>query len=98
MPSAKLEYASAKIRIVRISASDVRGMIDDGRCVSSAACEIDSSPTNEMIASEMPFIRLNGLGQPVCIECTSSPGSKANRKPKKRIEVSLMTSAALTKP
>ena len=44
MPSAKFEYASAKIRIVRIRATDVRGMIEAGRCVSCAACEIDSKP------------------------------------------------------
>ena len=98
MPSARFEYASAKIRIVRISAIDVRGMIDDGRCVSSAACEIDSRPTNEMIASEIPFIKLNGFGQPVSIECTSSPGSKAKRKPKKRIDVSLTTSRGADEP
>ena len=30
MPSARFEYAEAKIRIVRISAIDVRGMIEDG--------------------------------------------------------------------
>ena len=47
-------------RIVRISAIDVRGMIDEGRCVSSAACAMDSRPTNEMMASEMPFIKLEG--------------------------------------
>ena len=56
-PSAKFEYASAKIKIVRISEIDVRGMMLAGRCVSWAACEIDSKPTNEMIASDVPSIR-----------------------------------------
>ncbi len=56
MPSARCEYASAKIRIVKINAMEVLGMIEAGRCVSSAACEIDSRPTNEMIAYEMPSI------------------------------------------
>ena len=31
-------------------------MIEAGRLVSSAACDIDSKPTNEMIASEIPFM------------------------------------------
>ena len=55
-PSARFEYASAKIKIVRINAIDVRGMTEAGRWVSCAACEIDSSPTNETIASDMPCI------------------------------------------
>ena len=98
MPSARFEYASAKIKIVRIRPIDVRGMIADGRCVSSAACEIDSSPTNEMMASETPCISMNGVGQNTCIECTSRSGLNVNRKPKKRIVVSLTTSSALTIP
>ena len=37
-------------------------MIDAGRCVSCAACEIDSSPTNETIASDVPSISWYGAG------------------------------------
>ena len=79
MPSAKLEYDRAKIRIVRIRLIDVRGITLAGRCVSWAACEIDSSPTNEMIASETPFIRLKGVGHAVLIVWASSSGWKAKR-------------------
>ena len=39
---------------VKISVIEVRGMMVAGRRVSCAACEIDSSPTNEMIASDEP--------------------------------------------
>ena len=38
-----------------------------------------------MIASEIPFMKLNGFGQCRRMVCTSSAGSNANRKPKKRI-------------
>ena len=40
--------------MVRISAIEVRGITAVGRSVSCAACEIDSSPTKEMMASEVP--------------------------------------------
>src|SRR5579872_4588399 len=98
MPSARFEYDSAKIKIVRIKATDVRGMIDAGRWVSSAACEIDSSPTKETIASDVPFMRSNGEGQLCAIVCTRSCGLNAKRKPRVRIAVSLTTSSALTNP
>ena len=49
-----------------------------------------------MIASDTPFIKLNDVGQDSCIVWISSWGWNANRKPKKRIEVSLTTSSPLT--
>src|SRR5579872_6095651 len=54
IPRTKLEYAKAKIKIVRIRATEVRGMTREGRWVSSAACEMLSRPTKEMIAKETP--------------------------------------------
>ena len=80
MPSAKFEYASAKIKIVKISAIEVRGMIEAGRCVSCAACEIDSKPTNEMIASDVPSISWYGVGQWICMVWISSPGPKRKQE------------------
>src|SRR6202140_3615969 len=82
--------------MVKMRLIEVRGMTEAGFCVSWAACEIDSRPTNEMIASDVPFIRLNGVGQLTVIVCTKISGRNANRKPKKRIAVSLTTSSPLT--
>ena len=45
-----------------------------GFCVSCAACEMDSSPTNEMMASDTPFISMNGEGHATDIVCASSCG------------------------
>jgi len=73
-------------------------MIEAGRCVSWAACEIDSKPTNEMIASDAPSSRCSFDGHANCIVWISRSGLNANRKPKKRIEVSLTTSSAETTP
>ena len=62
-----LEYANAKMRMVRINPIEVRGITEAGRCVSCAACEIDSKPTKEMMASDTPFISWNHVGQLVVI-------------------------------
>src|SRR5581483_5039851 len=53
-PRPSVENAMAKMNTVKMSVIDVRGMIVAGRRVSCAACEIDSRPTNEMIASDEP--------------------------------------------
>src|SRR5215469_2631194 len=96
MPSTRLENDSAKSRIVKMSASDVRGMTLDGRYVSSAACEMLSRPTNEMIASDTPSNRFEVVGQCACMLCTSKNGLHANTKPQTRMSVSLTTSSAAT--
>src|SRR5215469_4789610 len=96
MPSTRLENDSAKSRIVKMSASEVRGMTLDGRYVSSAACEMLSSPTNEMIASDTPSKRFEVVGQCACILCTSKSGLQAKTKPQTRMSVSLTTSSAET--
>src|SRR5215467_6043546 len=54
IPNPRFEKASAKISTVRIRAIDVRGTTLAGRIVSWLAWLIDSSPTNEMIASDAP--------------------------------------------
>ncbi len=73
-------------------------MIDAGRCVSWAACEIDSKPTNEMIASDVPSINWYGEGQLNCIVWINSWGWKANKNPRHRMADSLRTSSAETMP
>ena len=54
MPAASTEKASAKRRTERISPIEVLGMMVAGRRVSWATCEMDSSPTKEMMASDEP--------------------------------------------
>src|SRR5262249_47036572 len=61
-PNVSVEKASAKMNTVKISVSEVRGMIVAGRRVSCAACEMDSSPTNEIIASEEPYMKWCRVG------------------------------------
>src|SRR6516164_8286448 len=96
IPSTRFEYANAKMRMVRISATDVRGITLEGRCVSSAACEMLSSPTNEMIASDTPNSRSLGCGQWYFMACTSICGFQASRNPHTKIKVSLTTSTPAT--
>ena len=55
-------------------------MIEAGRCVSCAACEIDSSPTNEMIASDVPSISWYGDGQWICIVWIRSCGPEREQE------------------
>ena len=50
------------MKTVKIKVSDVRGMMVAGRRVSWAACEIDSSPTNEIIASDDPYMKWRRVG------------------------------------
>src|SRR6202023_1280790 len=54
IPAARIENAIAKRRTERMRPIDVRGMMVAGRRVSCATCEMDSRPTNEMMASEEP--------------------------------------------
>src|SRR5690348_3591792 len=96
MPRTRFENESAKSRIVRMSASDVLGMTLDGRYVSSAACEMLSRPTNEMIASDTPSNRFEVVGQCACMLWTSKNGLHAKTKPHTRMSVSLTTSSAAT--
>src|SRR6266536_716151 len=86
MARPRFEKASAKISTVRISAIEVRG--------TTLAWRIDSQPTKEMIASDAPYARLNGLGHAVVIWWMRKVGLKANRNPKNRIADSLMISSA----
>src|SRR6266702_8984217 len=94
MARPRFEKASAKISTVRISAIEVRGTTLPGRIVSGLAWLIDSKPTNEMIASDAPYARLNGEGHAVVIWWMRKVGLKANRNPKNRIADSLMISSA----
>ncbi len=75
-----------------MSAMEVRGTTLDGRYVSSAACEMLSRPTNEMIASDAPSSRLPVVGQWNCIAWMRMAGCHANAKPAMRMSVSLTTS------
>src|SRR5579872_918492 len=92
MPSTKFEYASAKMRIVRMSAMEVRGMTVEGRCVSSAAWAMLSKPTNEMIASDTPSKSSFVCGQWNRIVWISIWGCHANKNPHTKINTSLQTS------
>src|SRR2546421_2848712 len=94
MDRLKFEKASAYMSTVRMSAIDVRGTTLAGRIVSWLAWLIDSSPTNEIIASEAPYARWNGSGHAVTIWWMSNDGLKAKRKPMNRIDDSLMISSA----
>src|SRR5437660_187007 len=94
MDRLKFEKASAYMSTVRISAIDVRGTTLAGRIVSWLAWLIDSSPTNEIIASEAPYARWNGSGHAVTIWWMSNEGLKAKRKPMNRIDDSLTISSA----
>src|SRR5215470_617044 len=96
MPKTRFEYDKAKMSMVRMRATDVRGMTLDGRCVSSAACEMLSSPTNETIAKETPLSRSFAAGQCACIVCTSIWGCHANRNAQARMNVSVQTSIPAT--
>src|SRR5437879_1829514 len=96
VPSTRFENDKAKSNIVRIKADDVLGITLDGRYVSSAACEMLSNPTKDMIASEMPSRRLPDVGQCVCIVWTRIIGFHAKMKPHTKINVSLTTSNAAT--
>ena len=63
IPVARMENESAKIRTLRTSPIVVRGMMVAGRRVSWATCEIDSRPTNEMIASDVPNANCPSVGR-----------------------------------
>jgi hypothetical protein len=57
-----VENAKAKMNTVKIKVMEVRGMIVAGLLVSWAAWEIDSSPTNEIMAREEPYMNSFKLG------------------------------------
>src|SRR5579872_4521441 len=95
-PSTRLEYDSAKIKIVSMSATDVRGITVEGRWVSSAACEMLSSPTKEIMAKETPSSNSLVCGQWACIVCSRSCGCQANKNPHTSITTSLQTSMTAT--
>src|SRR5712692_9647820 len=94
MARPRFEKASAKISTVRISAIEVRGTTLPGRIVSWLAWLIDSRPTNEMMASDAPYARWYGSGHDVTIWWMSIVGLKAKRKPKNKIDDSLIISSA----
>src|SRR5690242_17560333 len=96
IPKTRFENDSAKSNIVKMSASDVRGMTLEGRYVSSAACDMLSRPTNEMIASDTPRSKFEVVGQCACMLWTSKNGLHANTKPQTKMSVSLTTSSAET--
>src|SRR5579872_2405492 len=75
-----------------MSASEVRGSTVDGLYVSSAACDMLSRPTNEMMASEIPSKRLSVEGQCTRIVRSSISGCQASTKPATSMSVSLTTS------
>src|SRR5579864_155639 len=54
IPAASTEKAIANSKTERMRPIEVRGMMVAGRRVSWATCEIDSSPTKEMMASDEP--------------------------------------------
>ena len=58
MPNPTVEKPTAKIKTVNIRAILVLGIIVAGRRVSCAAWEIDSSPTNEIMARLDPYMNL----------------------------------------
>ena len=75
-----VEKATAKMNTVKIRLMEVRGTMVAGRRVSWAACEMDSSPTKEMMASEEPYMKRSRVGASMTHWRISSSGSPGQHK------------------
>ena len=71
----------AKSRTEMTSPIDVRGMIVAGRRVSWATCEIVSSPTKAMMASDEPKANWLSVGGSKRNSCATISGRHTNTKP-----------------
>src|ERR1700736_4754220 len=76
-----MEKARANNSTERISPIDVLGMMVAGRRVSWATCEMDSSPTKEMIANDEPRAKLPRLAEWWVKFATTRFGSQTRLKP-----------------